>query len=235
MSLAIAYAMKKKKMAKGGAIEDAVMETPELPMSDLAKGMKKAFHAPGYAKGGDVEGVHYRVKGVHEKLHPEVAPKGVSAAGTSVRDAREHPHKGHMAEAKEEHREVLKEMHEMKGHDRKYMAEGGEACVNCGHMAGHPVENQDMGEEEDMIGRIMKKRVGHYSEGGKVANETEPKADFEEAEYDDLVKDDELEEHYTGKNSGDEVGNEAEEEDEKDVVSRIMKSRKKKDKMPHPA
>jgi hypothetical protein len=40
---------------------------------------------------------------------------------------------------------------------------------------------------------------------------------------------------YTGANSGDEVGDEQEDEDEHDMVSRIMKSRLKKDRMPHPA
>jgi hypothetical protein len=112
-------------------------------------------------------------------------------------------------------------------------AEGGmvHPCENCGHVS-HPVENQD--DHEDMVGEIMKKRH-MYSEGGKVANKTPPTADFESAEYDDLVKDDDLEEHYTGKNSGDEEGDEAEDEDRKDMVSQIMKSRKKKGKMPHPA
>ena len=106
-------------------------------------------------------------------------------------------------------------------------------CENCGHVS-HPVENQGMGEEEDMIGRIMKKRKG-YSEGGRVANDSDPIADSEPAEYDDLVKDDDLEFHETAENSGDEIGDEQEDEDRKDIVSRVMKSRKKKDKMPHPA
>lgn len=111
-------------------------------------------------------------------------------------------------------------------------------CENCGHMSSHAVENQSVGMEEemddDMIGHIMKK-LKHYSEGGKVSNEDEPVVDSEEAEYDDLEKDDDLKEHYTGKNSGDEIGDEQEDEDQRDTVSQIMKSRKKKDKMPRPA
>ncbi len=111
-------------------------------------------------------------------------------------------------------------------------------CEKCGHMVGHAVENQgatmadDM--EDDMIEHIMKKRKG-YSHGGKVSNDDAPIADGEPAEYDDLVKDDDLAFHETDKNSGDEIGDEAEEEDQKDTVSQIMKSRKKKDKMPRPA
>lgn len=97
----------------------------------------------------------------------------------------------------------------------------------------HPVENQD--DHEDMVGHIMKKRMKHYSHGGKVANDTPPIADSESADYDDLVKDDDLEFHETGKNSGDEIGDAQEDEDERDMISSIMRSRKKKDKMPRPA
>lgn len=77
--------------------------------------------------------------------------------------------------------------------------------------------------------------MAHYSEGGKVANEDLPIADDMPAEYDDLHLRDGLEEHYTGKNSGDEIGNEHEDERRSDIVSKIMHSRKKKDRMPRPA
>lgn len=101
-----------------------------------------------------------------------------------------------------------------------------------GHMYEHADENQD--DHEDMVGSIMKKRMPHYSEGGKVANDTPIKADFEDNQYDDLVKDDGLAEHYTGANSGDELGDGQEDEDRHDMISMIMKSRKKKDHLPHP-
>lgn len=160
------------------------------------------------------------------------------------------------------------------------------------HSYAHPVENQEFPhDEEDMVGRIMKKREQHfakggmpdfdrlhegideslmkhhydgdeeqeemhaqderdreerkevheeehprhYSEGGRIANESMPMADSEHAEYDDLVKDDHLQEHYTGANSGDEIGDEQEDEDRHDIVARIMKSRHHKDRMPRPA
>jgi hypothetical protein len=48
------------------------------------------------------------------------------------------------------------------------------------------------------------------------------------------VKDDDLEQHYTGENSGDELGNAQEDEDRRDIVSRIMKSRRLKDRLPRP-
>lgn len=102
------------------------------------------------------------------------------------------------------------------------------------HNYAHNVENQD--DHEDMVGHIMKKRQMHFSKGGRVANDvgTGEEADAMPNQFDDLVKDDGLEEHYTGKNSGDEVGDAAEDEDRRDIVAMIMKSRKKKDRLPNP-
>ncbi len=83
-----------------------------------------------------------------------------------------------------------------------------------------------------MVDRIMAKRM---SEGGKVSNEEdEDLADFDSNEFDDLVLDDDLEEHYTDENSGDELGDHQEDEDRKDMISRIMRSRAKKDRLPSP-
>lgn len=118
------------------------------------------------------------------------------------------------------------------------MAEGGfieeEKASGYGDM---PMDGEKMNmaaemEDEDMIDRIMRQR---YSEGGKVANDSGPIADEESAEYDDLVKDDDLEMHDTGANSGDELGDAQEDEDRHDVVARIMRSRAKKDRLPRPA
>ena len=90
-------------------------------------------------------------------------------------------------------------------------------------------------EDEDMISRIMKKRM--MSMGGRVANEdhgpnNEDLADFEPNEFDDLSLRDDLDSSYTGANSGDELGDEQEDEDRHDIVSRIMRQRKMKDRMP---
>lgn len=97
-------------------------------------------------------------------------------------------------------------------------------------MNQHPVHAEDSGEE-GIVDRIMKR----FSKGGQVANATPPMADKMPSEYDDLVLDDDLEFHDTGTNSGDELGNAQEDEDRKDIVSRIMSSRKKKDRNPRPA
>ncbi len=112
----------------------------------------------------------------------------------------------------------------------------------------NPDQYESDAHSMDMVGRIMAARQNHYaqggeveedappayeqdqyySEGGKVANKSTPSAEFEPNQFDDLVKDDDLEFHDTGANSGDECGDETEDEDRHDVVSRVMKSRRKK-------
>lgn len=94
-------------------------------------------------------------------------------------------------------------------------------------------ESADL-EDADMIERIMKKRG--YSKGGMVANDVGiAEADKLPAEYDDLVLRDDLESSYDADNSGDKLGNAAMDERDEDMVSRIMRSRAKKDKLPRPA
>jgi hypothetical protein len=87
-------------------------------------------------------------------------------------------------------------------------------------------------DKDDIVDRIMLKKFSH---GGHVANDVEPMVDGEEAQYDDLVKDDDLDFHYTGANSGDDLGDEREDYDRKDIVAKIMASRAKKGHMPRPA
>lgn len=117
-------------------------------------------------------------------------------------------------------------------------AEGGEAGAmeeddkDLGQM---PVDMKESTEDsdDDLVMRIMKKR---YSEGGQVANEVDmDSADKDPAQFDDLVIGDDLESDYgDDDNSGDALGNDQEDEDRKDIVSRIMASRKKKDRLPNP-
>lgn len=87
--------------------------------------------------------------------------------------------------------------------------------------------------DDDLVMRIMKKR---YSKGGQVSNECNEYADEQPNEFDDLVLDDGLESTYgDDDNAGDALGNEQEDADRKDIVARIMASRRKKDKLPSPA
>lgn len=102
-----------------------------------------------------------------------------------------------------------------------------------GQVAGSAAQEGEDGDtdEDELIDRIMARRM---SEGGKVANSTTVMADELPAEYDDLVLRDDLEGGYTGANSGDEIGNEQEDKDRSDLVSRIMKSRALKDRLHSP-
>ena len=61
-----------------------------------------------------------------------------------------------------------------------------------------------------------------------MADEDEDLADFSPNEFDDLVLRDDLEQHYTGANSGDELDDEQEDADRHDIVARIMRSQAKK-------
>lgn len=204
MSLAIAYRMHKKKKCHGGEMAEGGPVGGSY--DSFAKGVKNAFMGP-------------EAKAAAPSPMPEKKdPKDSNPATSNMKKAFKTPGYAEGGEVEE-----MESGYEPMPHP----------CEKCGHVS-HPVENQGMGEEEDMISRIMKKRR-MFSKGGRVANDTEPMVDEEPAEYDDLVKDDDLEFHETGKNSGDELGNEQEDEDRGDIVSRIMKSRKKKDKMPHPA
>lgn len=103
-------------------------------------------------------------------------------------------------------------------------------CKACKGSMG--MEKGGMVDDQDAVSRVMRK---HYSMGGKVANDVEPIVDGEENQFDVLAKDDGLEFSYTGDNSGDHLGDEHQKEDDRDVVSRVMRSRRMKDKIPRPA
>ncbi len=116
----------------------------------------------------------------------------------------------------------------------------------------HDVMNQ-MGDEDEgagdmdmihpMVRRIMMGRMQGYSKGGMVANEDQGEsasspdemAKDKENEFDDLALRDGLEFNSTGANAGDSLDDEREDGDRADIISRIMRSRAKKDRMPRPA
>jgi hypothetical protein len=100
----------------------------------------------------------------------------------------------------------------------------------------HESTEHEMEEEgivkDDLIGRILKKH--HYSKGGMVANQGSAikshLAGGKLNEFDDLALRDTLE--WTQKDYGDHEGNEREDHDRADIVHRIMRSLRKKDKLP---
>jgi hypothetical protein len=111
----------------------------------------------------------------------------------------------------------------------------------------HAVMNQ-MGDEDEgagdmdaihpLVRKIMMGCAQGYSEGGKVSNEEsgessdEPSmAKWDGNEFDDLALRDDLEFKSTGANEGDEDSDEQEDRDRAGIISRVMKSRAKKDRM----
>ena len=128
----------------------------------------------------------------------------------------------------------------------KKMAHGGmvhEDEMESGYESEPEVHDPEMQHDDmdaDLVDRIMRKRVKMMPEGGVVADEGmgDPMehADQDSAYYDYLSSGD-LDDHTTnsGAADGDFLGNEREDEDRHDIVSRIMRSRAKKDRMPRPA
>jgi len=215
-SLAIAYSMKRKakKMADGGVTLGTMIGYPGSPKP-------KAM-----AEGGSVDDNKQRQdneKGIH-KSNYDLSP-GVSKAGDMIGGLRH-------ASGVAKHKQVLEEMRSMK--KPNLYAEGGsvhEDEMESGYLdmpEEHEVMNEPAMHEDDIVNRIMAKRM---SEGGRVANEGEDEmshlADGKPNEFDDLALRDDLEEHYTGANSGDELGDAREDQDRHDIVARIMRKRMK--------
>ncbi len=166
-------------------------------------------HGGMMAEGGEI--------GVHKPAYEGEKGKslGHSETGNDVRSMRYNNRspfdpKAAGERAKEKHHKVLGELRGMK--KPELYAEGGEVH-----------------DDDDMVDRIMLKRM---AAGGVIANDDEPEADAESADFDDLVEDDQLEGEYPGSQ---EIGDEREDDDRKDIVGRIMRSRSKKDRMPRPA
>lgn len=175
-SLAIAYSMKKKNMAKGGSVP-----TPPPTPGPVSEEEAKKFKAgAGFSKGGDVKGVH--------RVQPS---KGRSLAGELVRGARQGTKEKHQQLnelAKTLHEQKLDELKEDKG-DRRNLAHGGEVdpmqevtCPHCAKTFSHGGE------------------VANDTEEGVAADELPNEFD------DLVLDGDEEMEGYTGKNSGDLVG-----------------------------
>jgi len=121
--------------------------------------------------------------------------------------------------------------------------EGNEGFYSEGGQITDNYADTEDGDGRDMVGRIMKQRAQEYSKGGQVANDTdrakgksEHRDDMGSGRYDDLVNraDDMEDADYTGVNSGDELDSADENARRRDIVSRIMASRKKKDRLPNP-
>lgn len=281
--MAIAYGMKRKKMADGGTTDDAQPTAADLivkgagfgPNAGPKPSPKPRPSGTAMSRGGDINqdsGETGFEKGVHTANYEG---PGSSMSGSLVRSKTSVPKDIRVRTAKDEAKRVLSEMRGIK--PNLPMAEGGQITDNyqsdylyrdTPDLADHEKESgflahegntqrpndaamleddKDLnqhGEEDcgpygamahggDIVDRVMAKR---YSEGGKVANATPITAGFKPDEFDDLVLRDGLSSNYgDDDNSGDALGNEREDADRRDIVSRIMASRAKRDRMPRPA
>lgn len=208
-SLAIAYAMKKKpkKLAFGGG-PDSDLDKGQASIDNAFKNTPKSTPAPSAdQQEADRQKKYDAIRQNNQKTF---------ADGGSVDSAQDSMRKAfHFSEG---------------GSVQKEMMSGYSDMPQEHEVANKAAEKAD----DDLVMRIMRKR---YSEGGQVANDvgTGQEADKMPNQFDDLVLDDSLESSYDGDNAGDHLGNAQKDEDEKDIVGRIMSSRKKKDRMPNPA
>jgi hypothetical protein len=235
MSLAIAYGMKKrsKKMAEGGeAKQKSVKEAME---GEIHGSPESNLGGKGYMRNSRKSEMSIR------KQNPDL----YKADGGFIDEEKSsgyEDHKGNDVKSDsmamtEDDRSLNQHGENEEGPQGMHMCSGG----SCGHPSHGMAEGGFIGShqtedhEDDMVGRIMKKRQQMYSEGGKVANQDKEITGDMPNEFDDLHLRDDLESSYTGSNSGDELGNDQEDEDRNDIVSRIMRSRAKKDRNPRPA
>lgn len=234
-ALAIAYAVKRKAQHKamGGKIEETIHEETLPHHEDVMRYGEPKMKRVNLAKGGAVDPYHHSLK--DPKFHEEEMGSGyVGHEGTEEKHnaAAEHEdekkinqhlahggtvHGSHMVHHGKLHSSPL--AHGGGVHDKMSMAKGASRHGgDDGHHAG------------DIVSRILHK----YSRGGVVANEGDALASHQAKnqvrEYDDLVKDDHLE--STQHDYGDDLGDAREDHDRADIVSKIMHSLKKKDRMP---
>ncbi len=231
-SLAIAYGVK-KRMASGGDVHaedcpgcemchggemyakggevDKAKKKEEYDKQDKSDWSDKKY-GEGYSKDRDVKGVHtgkYNPKGGKS----EAGIDNERSKGKDYGTNRVYSPEQRKADAKRKHYQVLSELKKGRKRNRQNLAEGGEVYDE---------------PSDDIVDVIL------MSRGGQVANDTDMYADMQPNEFDDLVLRDDLEFIYDGENSGDNLGNEQKEEDERDVVNQVMKSRRKKDRLPNP-
>lgn len=249
-SLAISYAMKKKakKMADGGEVEDAQAS------------MRKAFH---FADGGSPlgsresgqESFRKAFKTPEEKEEQQAKASPQSTPAYEPLENRHYSKGGGVYDVSSP--DKLLHTQEKPGFvPDQPQYDWIEKPTNVLNVASKHEDNKDLNQravdmaastsmsEQDLVDRIMEKRsqsfasLDRFSKGGQVANDvgTGQEADKLPNQYDDLVLRDELESTYgDDDNSGDALGNDQEDEDRKDIVARIMASRRKKDRLPNPA
>jgi len=213
-SLAIAYSLKRKakKMARGGEMKAKERDIPEASMCEHGGPEMCAMGC--YDEGGSVT------------PSPSPSPTtGYEAAGQALKTDKDNPGLKSIQAAFAEGGDTMGD---------PMLTEAEEANME------DSVRNRDMFQDQDMVDRIMAKRQMRremMSKGGVVSNDTKITSGFMPNQFDDLVLrgDDFGNFEETGANEGDNISDKLEDEDRKDIVSRIMRSRAKKDRNPMPA
>ncbi len=230
MSMAIKYGLMKRAQ-KANACEEHGMQGCEMCHGGMmAEGgeAKKKPEALGKTQSGKDFYQHHadpRHAGFSKQDHLDAMEHHVNAQGPLEHKSREIERKkmgsGHGGY---DHSGQVNAIDKMKHHKRMAQAHSDAADDASDDAPEEFAEGGMVGDDDDMVGRIMRSRKG------------EPEADFEMNDFDAM---DETapgnEADYTGADSGDEVGDAQEDEDQRDIVSRIMRSRSKKDRMPRPA
>lgn len=251
MSLAMKYAMK-KRMARGGKASDESFEKGVHHPKREGYGRSEAGNLARSDENSGAKGEHYRVLGeLRSMKSPLSDPKAYASGGEVACNDHglqmcEMCHGGKMmadggvAEPSDKMKQLADSV---KNAFNSAVGSGSAAAAATPTPTSTPPSEKEQETADamkkafhyahgDIVERAMKK---YMSKGGMVANEEEIIPDFEDNKFDDLGLRDDLEFSDTGANSGDEHGDDQEDKDRRDIVSRIMKSRAKKDRMPRPA
>ena len=195
---------------------------PQKQALAIAYSMKK--HAKRYASGGQITDNYQSSDPCPHNMPSMDTCEECSGFVSHPGDAR----KSNSASMTEDDRDLNQHGADETGPVDGY-AEGGQITDNY--------EPRQPGTDYHLVDRIMQQR--RYSKGGRVANEDhghndDELAGFSPNEFDDLSLRDDLESGSNGANNGDYLDNEREDKDRRDVVSRIMASRRKRGRMPSP-
>lgn len=202
------------------------MRSDKTDRRNLASGgtVRSGDPTMNYAKGGMLTDDGYQSECDADCVNPEHVHEQAEYDSEDY-NKKHGMHPDHMAMTEDE-RMLNQHGEEEEGPTGEYMSGGG-MLTDDGY--------QSTSHEEDMVGRVMAQRQRMFSEGGKVANKNGFRAAEAPDEFDDLALRDDLHSQYTGSNSGDELGNEDEDKRRRDMVNRIMASRRLKDRLPNSA
>lgn len=211
--------LKPKKMAEGGQITDNYADTEDGDGLDMV-GRIMAQRQQEYAEGGEAKYTPAYFEKQAKQTDEMHAKRGTSYGkepGVHSPSYSSGKDKGQSIAG-----DLVRSSPYYKGEEKKAMAKD---------------------EHKRVLGEIKSQKTGYFSAGGQVANDTDRAKDLEDprddagsGRYDDLVnRDDDMETaDYTGANSGDETFTEGEEERRQRILSEVMASRRKKDRLPNP-